>query len=112
MPVMDNEKMVAFVRTVARICNKALAVPRGKKFAELQQYVEPFTDDELALFFKRLATSKWVNSDYFSFDRMIKDNLIAEVMAGGKKELHALHKYYKPVTITRVRYVHAEMPSM
>jgi hypothetical protein len=103
MPVMDNEAIVNFVKETARICNKAMAVPRGKKHAELQTYLEPFTTEEMALFFKKLATSKWVNNDYFSIDRLVRENLIATVIAGGKQELKSLHKYYNPTTITIVR---------
>lgn len=103
MPVMDNEAIVNFVKETARICNKAMAIPRGKKHAELQTYLEPFTTEEMALFFKKLATSKWVNNDYFSIDRLVRENLIATVIAGGKQELNALNKYYHPTRITIVR---------
>jgi len=112
MPKMDNEAIAEFVKQTARICNKAMSIPRGKKHAELQTYLEQFTNEELDMFFKKLATSKWVNNDYFSFDRLVRENLVASIMAGGKQELKALHKYYNPRTITIVRYVHAEMPSM
>ena len=103
MPVMNNEGIVNFVKETARICNKAMAVPRGKKHAELQAYLEPFTNEELTVFFKKLATSKWVNNDYFSIDRLIRENLVATIIAGGKQELKSLHTYYNPSTITIVR---------
>ena len=100
---MTTEQIAAFVKNVSTSINRSLMVPRGTKHAALQTYLDKYTDDDIAVFLKKLKTSRWVNNDYFSFDRMIKEDIIGSVMAGGSQELKALNKYYSPKILTIVR---------
>lgn len=112
MPQYDNSGIAEFVKKVIKITNKAMAIPRGSKHAELQEYLKPFTGDEIDLFYKKLATSRWVNNEYFSLGRLVSEDLIRSVIAGGTKELESINKYYHPKRLVVVRYKNEPMPEV
>jgi hypothetical protein len=112
MPQFDNSGIVEFVKRLIKITNKAMAIPRGTKHAELQEYLKPFTGDELDIFFKKLATSQWVNNEYFSLNRLVKEDIVRSVIAGGTKELEVVNKYYHPKRLVIVRYKNEPMPEV
>ena len=112
MPQYDNSGIAEFVKKVIKITNKAMAIPRGSKHAELQEYLKPFTGDEIDLFYKKLATSRWVNNEYFSLGRLVSEDLVRSVIAGGTKELESINKYYNPKRLVVVRYKNEPMPEV
>lgn len=79
--------------------------PRGRKMSDMQIYFDAYTDEQLEVFFQKLATSKWVQNQYFSLDKLRFDDIVGNLLAGGLKEKEALSKYYTVNVIQRKTFV-------
>lgn len=74
-----------------------IAKPYGKRMASFMGYIGKYTDSQLDIFIEKLAESKWVRNSQFSFDRMVRDDIIGELLSGGVST--EVSKHYNIVTL-------------
>ena len=82
------------VKLISKALVRPIAAPRGMKMAEAQEYLSRFSDDDFALFVDKLGKSPQLHA-VFSIDKMLRDDMVATLMSGGKALQHAISKYYK-----------------
>lgn len=101
--MFNIEETQEYVRRISKAVQMPIALPRGRKFASCQEYLSRFSDEQLTIFFGKLATSKWVKSNYFSLDKMVSEDIVNTLLAGGVREKEAVNRYYNPKTLYIVK---------
>lgn len=71
--------------------------PYGRSLAVVEGYLKQFTTSQLDLFIDKLKTSKWVRNPNFSYQLMVRDDLVNAILTGGAVDVSA--KYYNIVTL-------------
>lgn len=92
----DNDFMCSFCKKVTKTLMLTMMLPRGRTFASVQEYTSKFSEGQLDLFLSKLATSKWVKNQYFSWNRFVNEDVIGTIVAGGEIEKSVISKYYNP----------------
>lgn len=82
------------VKLISKALIRPVASPRGMKMAEVQEYLSRFSDADFALFVDKLGKSPQLHA-VFSIDKMLRDDMVATLMSGGKALQQAISKYYK-----------------
>ena len=90
------EQTTDYIRAIAKAVQMPEALPKGRKFANMQEYLSQFNDEQLTLFLKKLSVSKYVQSSYFSLDLLRNEDIVNTLLVGGVKEKEAVNKYYSP----------------
>jgi hypothetical protein len=75
----------------------ALARPYGKRYAVIQQYFSKFTDQQLDEFINKLGESKWVRNPSFTYDRIVRDDMVSALLSNGVT--NEVSKYYDVHTL-------------
>jgi hypothetical protein len=92
----DSPDIYTRIKTALHI---SLAKPYGKKLAAITEYFNQFTQEQQDAFVDKLAESKWVRNPMCTYDFIVKQDLVTEILSGGMPE--QVSKYYK-VTILEV----------
>ena len=90
----ETPDIFAKIKTALRI---SLARPYGKRLASITTYFNQFTEEQQDEFVGKLAESKWVRNPMCTYDFIVKQDLVNEVLAGGLSE--QVSKHYKVVTL-------------
>jgi len=89
------------VKRISKVVGINMMAPRGRKMTEMQEYLHTFSDEQLEMFLQKLATSKYVQNQYFSLDQLKRDDVVGSLLVGGFKEKAAISKYYDVNVIQR-----------
>lgn len=84
----DND---IFARIKAAV-HVAQARPYGKRYAIIQQYFNGFTASQIDEFINKLSESKWVRNPSFSYDRIVRDDMVNAMLSNGVTA--EVSKYY------------------
>lgn len=100
IPIQANDEFNDAPDIFSRIkaaLHVSLARPYGKKLAVMTEYFNRFTEAQQDMFIDKLAESKWVRNPMCTYEFIVKQDLVNEVLAGGMSDKVA--KYYNVVTL-------------
>lgn len=90
---MENERYNKLISDISKVVKMAIMRPRGANAATIEEYFEKFSDQQLEKFVSKLSTSQWVGNKYFSLARVIKDDLVTQLIVGDTASQKALKHY-------------------
>ena len=92
----NNDFICDLSRRISKTIMLPFAPPKGRTHALVQEYINKYTEEQIDYFLLKLATSKWVKNQFFSWRKLVLDDIIGTLLAGGQIEKEMISKYYNP----------------
>ena len=75
----------------------SIAKPYGRRSAIVMEYLSRYTESQIETFIEKLAESKWVRNPQFSYERLVREDIVGELLSGGMSA--EVSKHYNVVTL-------------
>lgn len=96
---MTTEDVRDSVKEMSSALGVPVAAPRGRKLAEMQEYLGRYSSEQLTEFYGRLKKSHYVRTGSFTLDRLVRNDIVTELLVGSAKVQEVISKYYKVKTL-------------